>query len=263
MILQRLPKQIQMQTKFLLRFDDISPAMAWSRFIPLKERLEELSVFSVLGVVPSCDDMNLMVEPSRDDFFDYVRHWAKYGDTIAQHGTHHVYDSVHSGLLNINDRSEFAGHPLNFQLERIRAGKNILVKEGVWQPYFMAPAHSFDENTLIALSSLDFLAVTDGFGFFPYRLKSIVLVPQLTSFSINVGFGYSTICIHINSLSQHQIERLLIFVKKNKRHFVNFKDVAKEPLSNAIFQNVTRSASMLLLRGYRRTRRAASSLRMK
>ena len=248
-----------MRTRYLLRFDDISPGMAWRKLIPLKSKLEELGVVSVLGVIPNSNDHNLMDEPKRGDFFDYVRHWAAYGDSIAQHGTFHVYDSRHSGLLGINRRSEFAGHPYDMQLERIGFGKDILVREGVWQPWFMAPAHSFDENTLDALSALGFRALTDGYGFFPYRLRSMILVPQLTSFPINVGFGYSTICVHINGLSESKISQLLGFIESNARVFVDFKDVVDTCCERSILSTATRLVSSSLLKGYRTVKRSATA----
>lgn len=217
-----------MSTKFIIRFDDICSTMAWSKFLEIKSRLEELNVKSILGVVPECRDPKLDVGEHSIDFFDRVRRWQGFGDTIAQHGTFHIYDSCSSGILGINSRSEFAGHDYQLQLDRINYGKQILIEEGVWQPYFMAPAHSFDKNTIKALTQLDFLAITDGYGFYPYRFDSIVMVPQLTSFPLNVGFGYSTICLHTNTISQMGINRLLAFVEKYIDQFVDFKDVVKD-----------------------------------
>lgn len=213
-----------MKKYYLLRFDDITPQMAWSKFNPLKDELEKLKISSILGVVPNSKDENLNIEDFNGDFFDTIRHYKAFGDTISQHGTHHIYSTNDSGLLKINPFSEFAGLSYERQYDILKYGKNILQKEGVWQPYFMAPAHSFDINTLKALFDLDFKAITDGYGFYPYMKENIVFVPQLFSKPINFGFGISTICLHINQMSDKEIKNILEFVKNNRKYFINFEE---------------------------------------
>ena len=121
-------------SRYILRFDDITPGMAWSKFLPLKEELENLGVKSVLGVVPECLDQKLNVEDNEEQFFDYIRHWMDFGDAILQHGTHHLYSKSNSGILKINNNSEFAGLSYEEQYELIKKGKEILRKENCWQP---------------------------------------------------------------------------------------------------------------------------------
>jgi len=225
------------QVKYILRFDDINPEMAWSRFIPLKQKLEKVGIVSILGVIPDCFDQTIMVEKRNSNFFDLVRGWKNYGDTIAQHGTHHIYSTSSAGILKINNRSEFAGLPYNEQLNLIKKGKKILEDEECWQPFFMAPSHSFDKNTLAALSSLGFESITDGYGIFPYRINDITLVPQLFSKPIKFLPGIQTLCIHINSMNQKQILTLESFVINNKNKFLNYIDVSNSwrDFNEAIF----------------------------
>lgn len=213
-----------MKKYYLLRFDDITEQMAWSKFLPLKEELEKNKISSILGVVPNCKDKHLNIENVKEDFFDIIRYYKNYGDTITQHGTTHVYTQSDSGLLNINPFSEFAGLSYDEQYKKLKIGKEFLVKEQVWQPYFMAPAHSFDTNTLKALSDLKFQAITDGYGFYPYIEENIILVPQLFSKPINFGFGISTICLHINQMTDKEIENILAFIKNNRQYFINFEE---------------------------------------
>ena len=214
-----------MSTHFILRFDDVSPGMAWQKFEPFKARLQDLGIKCVLGVVPDCQDMSLDVEPKRDNFFDYVRFYKEFGDTIAQHGCFHVYNTKSAGLLGINPRSEFAGNSFDKQLALLSLGKNKLQSEGVWEPYFMAPAHSFDDDTIDALKALGFIALTDGYGFSPYQYRSMILIPQLTAAPLNLGFGYCTICVHINTMTDKSLAQLIKFVEENKEKFVDFKTV--------------------------------------
>jgi len=215
-------------SRYILRFDDITPRMAWSKFLPLKKELESLGVKSILGVVPECLDQKLNVEAAEDQFFEYIRQWISYGDAILQHGTHHLYSTKNSGILKINKNSEFAGHSYEEQYELIKMGKAILQKQNCWQPYFMAPSHSFDTNTLKALVNLDFVSISDGYGFFPYMNNGILHVPQLSSKPYKFIPGISTICIHVNNMSDREIQTLADFVKANKHYFVDFKRVVDD-----------------------------------
>jgi len=56
-------------SRYIIRFDDITPGMAWSKFLPLKKELEGLGVKSILGVVPECLDESLAIEAVDDNFF--------------------------------------------------------------------------------------------------------------------------------------------------------------------------------------------------
>ena len=238
--------------RYVLRFDDIAPGMAWRKFLPLKSILEELEISCLLGVVPSCQDESLEVEGSRVDLFDRVRTWKQQGDTIAQHGTHHRYVTESGGLLGTSSKSEFAGLAADEQLRKLSIGKAILEKEGVWQPYFMAPAHSFDLFTLEALGRLGFLAVTDGFGLWPYKIRGITLVPQLTATPLRLGFGVSTICVHINSASDETLSRLSEFCKANRHKFVSFEQARVMPTAPRPIGAACRAATRLLLVAKRR-----------
>jgi predicted deacetylase len=212
-------------SKYILRFDDITPGMAWSKFLPLKKKLELLGIKVVLGVVPECLDKSLTVENIDINFFERIRKWRDYGDAILQHGTHHVYTTKNAGILKINKNSEFAGFSYKVQYDLLRKGKRILEGEGCWQPYFMAPSHSFDSNTLKALSDLGFVSISDGYGFVPYIMNNIVLVPQLFSKPFRFIPGVSTICIHINQMSVSEIESISYFIISNAKHFVDYKKI--------------------------------------
>jgi predicted deacetylase len=246
-----------MSTKYILRFDDIAPGMAWQKFLPIKTRLQAWGVRSVLGVVPECQDEGLACEPAREDFFTLIRAYKNYGDTIAQHGCFHRYSTNSAGLLGINQRSEFAGLSFHEQLELLSHGKDKLIAENVWEPYFMAPAHSLDEHTLDALRQLEFHAITDGYGFFPYVLRGIKLVPQLTASPFNIGFGYCTICVHVNTASEQSLVTLMNFIERNKAQFVDFKDVVALPVGRSLLSPFMRWMTRMTLQMLRMVRRVS------
>ncbi len=213
-----------MTPKFILRFDDISPNMAWSKFSAFDALSREFNIPLLLGVVPKCLDPKLAVEPVRHDFWDVVRDWSARGCTIAQHGYTHQYVTRCRGILGVGNKSELAGLPYEEQLSKLVEGKKILVQQGVWQPVFMAPAHSFDEVTLQVLKELNFLHITDGYGVYPYDIGSLRAVPQLFSAPKHFGFGVYTICLHVNNMTQRQVENTLHFVRQHKDRFISFND---------------------------------------
>ncbi|SJM38466.1 hypothetical protein A1019T_02459 [Psychrobacter pasteurii] len=92
-------------SKFILRFDDIIPGMDWNKFLKIKEVAVKYGVKSILGVVPDNKDANLSINinMSNSVFFSTLKEFAEYGDTIAQHGTHHTYTIKAGGMLGINE----------------------------------------------------------------------------------------------------------------------------------------------------------------
>jgi len=212
--------------KFILRVDDIAPGMAWSKFAEIDALAAELDISLLLGVVPDCQDPKLAVETPRTDFWDKVREWQARGCVIAQHGYTHRYVTKDPGLVSVRPQSEFAGLSYEEQFSKLKAGKDILVREGVWQPVFMAPSHSFDATTVRALAALGFKYLTDGFGVYAYPIGELTAVPQLFASPLQFGFGVYTLCLHPNNMSVEQRKKLLAFMQANKHRFLSFDEAA-------------------------------------
>lgn len=210
---------------FIVRFDDICPGMDWDRFAPFEAFFDQHPhIRPLLGVVPDNRDPKLNVQAPVADFWERVRQWQARGWNIAQHGFTHEYTQPGGGLLGIGSKSEFTGLPLSQQQERLAAGQALLKAQGVWQPYFMAPSHSFDRQTLQALRALGFRGVTDGFGLWPYEVEDLVLVPQLLASPRHLGVGVYTICLHSNTMTSGQVQRVLQFMAHNERRFISFEE---------------------------------------
>ena len=243
-----------MTTRFVIRFDDVTPGMAWSKFAPFVALAQELDIPYLIGVVPDCRDPALRVEPHRADFWDFVRERVVRGWTVAQHGHTHHYVTAERGLLGIGKKSEFAGLPFAEQKEMLATGKNILVREGVWQPVFMAPSHSFDANTLKALDDLGFESLTDGYGFYPYKIKGLMAVPQLFSKPIGFGFGVETVCLHVNTLSVAQIDRQVAALRARRGSIISFSEALKVVSPAPLIAPIVRVASEVALKTVRSLR---------
>jgi predicted deacetylase len=241
--------------RFIIRFDDVCPGMNWAtfgRFLAFFD--DHPSIRPMLGVVPDNRDPSLDVAPPADGFWDRVRDWRRRGWTIAQHGYTHQYTQQDGGLLGIGSKSEFAGLPYDEQLLKLRLGKEILEREGAWEPYFMAPSHAFDHATLRALGALGFEAITDGYGIYPYRIGGMKAVPQLFGSTMDFGAGVYTICLHCNRMPEARIVSLLGFMERNEGRIIDFPS-ALDIVAPPVLGSVARVATSLAARSIRSVRR--------
>ena len=188
--------------RYLVRFDDICPTMNWEVWERVEKILIEHAVRPILAVVPSNEDPHLDVAGSNPEFWSRVRGWQQRGWTIALHGCHHVYETTEAGLLGLNRRSEFAGLPREVQAERIAAGLRVLRREGVSAKVWVAPAHSFDLNTIEVLLEQGVDVISDGFFFRPVRLFQAIWIPQQLWRFRPMPFGTWTICYHHNTFTR-------------------------------------------------------------
>ena len=104
----------------------------------------------------------------------------------------------------------------------------------------MAPSHSFDINTLKALKSLGFKAITDGYGFYPHKVEGITLVPQLAWMPFPfIPFGVQTICLHTNTMTQAHMDTLIKFIHQNHDRFISFEEALSIESPNNYFNKIT------------------------
>lgn len=212
--------------KYLMRFDDINARMDWDRFFTIKKVLEKYDIKSILGVVPKCEDKSLEVGKINPYYIENLKKYSSYGDVIAQHGYKHLYDSELPGLFGNSPNSEFAGNSYKKQFTKLSKGKKILKKESLWTPVFMAPNHSFDLITLKVLKKLKFETVLDGFSILPFKKNNLNFIPQISSNPLPIFFpGLSQLCIHINTISESNFEKLILFIEKNHTHFIKLEDI--------------------------------------
>lgn len=241
-----------MRSKYLLRFDDLHERMNFKNFLKIKRSVDDMGIKSILGVIPDCKDQKLISgQIDRHTFFHLIRSYKMNGDSIAQHGYQHLYHTDDSGLLGINKASEFAGLSYTAQLSSIKKGMEILQKQGVWEPIFMAPSHSFDLNTLQSLKELGFKYLTDGYGVRPHVIYGLTLIPQLTSKPIPFIRGVQTMCLHTDTMSESDLAKTIRFIEKNKKHFVDFQNVALNVAEENWIDIIIRGSSKILLKTYR------------
>lgn len=212
--------------KIAVRLDDITPDMDWESFLRFKELLDRYQVKPLIGVVPDNQDKNLKgsAKGSPDDFWTYVRELQKQGWVVAMHGYRHIYTTGKGGLFPLNNFSEFAGISYEKQRQMLEKGKAYLKEKGIATELFMAPAHSYDQNTLKALRDTGFRALTDGFGKSPYEYKGLTFYPisfRLSS-TLRKKDGYSTMVVHTGTTTEKELERYEEYFKREDAQWISY-----------------------------------------
>jgi predicted deacetylase len=191
--------------------------------------------------VPDNRDEMLQIDEKRAGFWEYVLKLQAEGWTIAQHGVYHVYTTKKMGCFPLNRLSEFAGLPYDTQYKMLSDGKDILEKNGIKTDIFMAPAHSFDKNTLKALKNLGFTKITDGFGDMPYIKNGITYYPisYKQSSSLKKDKGYTTFVVHSNTMNDKDFARYEQMFKENSDKLISYSELLKlKPEKRNVFENV-------------------------
>lgn len=222
--------------KIAVRLDDITPDMDWERFLQFKALLDRYQVKPLIGIVPDNQDENLKKQTKKtqipEDFWSYIKELEADGWILAMHGVHHIYTTDKGGLFPLNNFSEFAGIPLDKQKEMLLKGKLILKEKGIETKIFMAPAHSYDRNTLKALKEIGFTALTDGFGNYPYLWDGLKFYP--ISFNLSSTFkkknGYSTMVVHTDTVTSDDMKRYESYFQNENIRWISFKEYLAQPV---------------------------------
>ncbi len=213
-----------MEKLLTFRLDDIAPGLKRDNLNRFEEIFDLYGIKPLLGIVPSNEDPNLVVDEMSDDFWDEMIRLYDKGWKIALHGYRHIYCNDNSGLLNANPFSEFAGRTYEEQKDMIFKGKSILEKHGLIPEFFMAPGHTFDENTLKALVSNGIFKITDGYADRPYIRDGITFYPCRLS-DPAIPKGVDTVCIHLNNWNDADFKSLKIFIDENRAICKGFDDM--------------------------------------
>jgi predicted deacetylase len=191
--------------------------MNWEMWSRIEAVLLDRQIKPVLAVIPDNQDENLRFAPSRSSFWDEVRKWQGRGWTIGLHGYQHRFVTQQAGILGIHRRSEFAGVPLPQQEEKLLRALEIFRSNAVRPEVWIAPAHSFDWNTVAALQKLGITTINDGFAIAPHTdSRGLWWVPQqLWRFRWR-PFGVWTVCYHHNRWTEGQFAQFQIDVSARR-----------------------------------------------
>ncbi len=220
--------------KIAVRLDDITPDMDWERFYAFKALLDKYQVKPLIGVVPDNRDDNLKgsQEKAPDNFWKYITELQEEGWCISMHGFRHIYGTSKGGIFPLNDFSEFAGISYGEQLEMLSKGRKMLSERGVETDIFMAPAHSYDNNTLKALKQAGFTKLTDGFGDRPYKWKGINFYPISFQMSrtLTKEKGYSTMVVHTGTVTDEELVQYEKWFEKEGCEWISYAEYLQVPV---------------------------------
>jgi predicted deacetylase len=212
--------------KYLIRFDDLCPTMDWRVWDRIEQILVDTSVSPILAVVPDNRDSKLRVAQEYAGFWSRVREWQRRGWTIGLHGFQHLYVTRKSGLVGLNARSEFAGVPAEQQREKLDRALAIFSANDVLADVWIAPGHSFDDDTVSALYERGMRAISDGFFCNPVFWKNMIWIPQqLWRFRKFPG-GVWTVCYHHNSFTEGDIDSFRRNIRAFRQQLVSFPSAA-------------------------------------
>jgi hypothetical protein len=199
-----------MSARYLIRLDDACDTMRRDNWSRVEEVLQAHGVQPIAAVIPDNRDPSLQLEPPDRGFWDKVAGWVRKGWSVALHGHTHLMRPTDARLvLPFYSRSEFGGLPLSLQCEKIRAAWSIFGAHGVDPRIWVAPAHSFDLDTLRAVHlETPIRLISDGIACDTFRAHGFDWIPQqLWSFAER-PFGLWTVCLHPNTMRAADIDAL-------------------------------------------------------
>lgn len=211
---------------YLIRLDDA--CLTWKRSVwnMLEEVFDRFGIKPLVSVIPECKDKDLCYGMTDDGFWDRIRRYQDKGYAIALHGYQHVFHTDKAGLVPYNRRSEFAGLSFEVQKVKIRNGYAILREHGINPRCWVAPAHSFDRNTLRALKEeTDIRIISDGIALFPFSGGGFLWIPQQLWRFKEVACGIWTICLHPNNMSQSDCQRFIDDIVKFKDRITSVDEI--------------------------------------
>lgn len=218
-----------MKIKYLIRLDDACPTMDSKKWMRIENILDTYGVRPMVGVIPKNNDPKLQIDIPDREFWSKVKNWEKKGWAIALHGYDHSFisDAGMSGLNPLWARSEFSGVPLELQKEKVRKGVEEFRNNGIEPKYFFAPAHTYDENTLVALrEESNIRIISDTIATKPYRKYDFVFIPQLGGYCKEMKLsGVWTFCLHPSAMTEENFVATERFLQVNKGNFIGFDDL--------------------------------------
>lgn len=220
-----------MKSKYIIRIDDACPTMDRERWLLFEQIFDELSIKPIVAVIPDNRDPKQQLSPDKGDFWETVNRWKEKGWEIALHGYDHVYITQEAGLVPLNQKSEFAGLPLERQEEKIRSGIEIFRNHGLSPRVWVAPSHTFDRSTLEALKRHSSITIiSDGISFRPFQRYGFTWLPlQLWGFRHHVPMGPYTICYHPSTTPLEQIRQEVERLRSISHQIVSVDEALKLP----------------------------------
>lgn len=228
---------------YLIRLDDASEYWNKENWHRMHDLLEKFNIKPIVAIIPKNEDPKLLQYTIDKDYIITITNWIANGWTPALHGYNHVMDSACGGINPVNIKSEFAGKSLEEQKLKIKDGVRILENLGIKTDIFVAPSHTFDQNTLQALREESSIRViSDTVASNVYYEKGFFYIPLQSNFARKIKFPIVTFCYHPNSMKEKNFIDLEAFILKNHRSFISFQDIQLQKRHQSFFDLIIRFA---------------------
>ena len=240
--MSRLSKYF-LKSRYLIRLDDASEFSDLKKWKKIESILDNNNVKPIVAVIPKNEDKLISYSNSNKRFWELIRSWDKKGWAIAMHGYKHLFHEVNrkSLIFPFYNRSEFGGLSVKSQKQIIKKSLKIFKSKKVLPTVWIAPAHSFDENTIKAISEETSInIISDGIAFFPYFLSGFYFIPQQIWELKERLFGIWTVCLHPDTMTENEIlffEKQISLFNKNNR-MLNIEDVDLIKRNKSIIDNL-------------------------
>ena len=221
-------------SRYIIRLDDACPTMDRERWRKVEAMLDRHDILPIVAVIPNNEDKTHEIDPPDAQFWSskgVVRLWQQKGWEIALHGYNHALKKTkHFGIIPFHKYSEFVGVSLDEQKTKLNKGAEIFSRHGISTNIWVAPAHSFDINTIRALKECtDISIISDGLAMDVYKKHGFYWIPQQLGIFRKMPFGLWTLCLHPSTMSDKDINLLDNQINKNRHLFINFKmDILKD-----------------------------------
>jgi hypothetical protein len=215
--------------KYIIRLDDACPTMDSQKWDLFETFLDNYNIKPIVAVIPNNLDNSMLYDEEDRNFWKKVKRWQDKGWHIALHGYDHKYITDGQGLVPLNKQSEFVGLPLEEQIEKIKNGWKIFKDNDIESDIWVAPSHTFDENTLKAIKSETTISVvSDGISKQPFSKFGFFWIPQQLWKYKKISSGIYTICYHPSMMSEAQIYSELKVLNKNNNTIISNIEALKE-----------------------------------
>ena len=214
------------QAKYLLRLDDSCSTQKKENWDEIEAILDRLNIKPIVAVIPFNKDKNLFLDSEDDNYWAKVKYWESKGWEIALHGHSHQYHKVNKKdlILPFYNRSEFGGLDLKKQCVLIKESYEHFLENNIKPNIWIAPSHTFDKNTLIALKNCtEIKYVSDGIALQPFKFMDFVFFPQQLWIPKKKIMGVWTICIHPNTMDKESLNKFQEIISDEffKGKFIN------------------------------------------
>ncbi|RZL51213.1 MAG: DUF2334 domain-containing protein [Pedobacter sp.] len=219
--------------QYFIRLDDLCPTNNLQKWVRFFDLFDQYQIKPIIAVIPANKDPKLLtIAKENPEYWQLVRELQQKEYIIGMHGFEHLYQTNHSGNLKANNRSEFAGLPYEQQEKKIYAATEIFLREKVKPIVFVAPAHTFDCSTLLAIKKWTGIEIiSDGLLAHPYIKEGFKWIPVQLSEPVWKKNGTWTLNFHPETCSDELFNRLISFIALNYKDFSTIGAIKYQPFN--------------------------------